>query len=92
MTLVTIGLGALCAAPVLALLGLRCARLWPGMDVRARRALALKSALFATASLAAVTALVALRGSLAAPALVEVLAVLVTALLLSSLLGGQGRG
>ena len=92
MTLATIGLGALCAVPVIILLGLRCTRLWRGMDAQARRALGLRSAAFAAASLAAATALVALRGSLAAPALVEVLAVLLSALLLSALLGKRGRG
>jgi len=91
MTLATIGLGALCAAPVIILLGLRCVRLWRGMDARARKVLGLRSAAFAAASLAASIALVALRGSLAAPALAEVLAVIVTALLLSSLLGRRGR-
>ena len=91
MTLATIGFGALCAAPITLLLGLRWARLRRGMDRRARRLAGLRSAAFAAASLAAATALVALRGSLAAPALVEVLAVLATALLLSSLLGGRDR-
>jgi len=91
MTLATIGLGALCAAPITLLLGLRWARLQRGMDRKARRLLGLRSAAFAAASLVAATALVALRGSLAAPALVEVLAVLVTVLLLSSLLGGRDR-
>ena len=92
MTPAAIGLGALCAAPIIVLLGLRWARLRRGMDTMAGRVLALRSAAFAAASLAAATALVALRGSLAAPALVEVLAVLATALLLSSLLGRRGRG
>lgn len=91
MTPATMGLGALCAAPIILLLGLRCARLWPVMDARARRRLGLRSAAFSTASAAATLALVATRGSLAAPALVEVLAVLATALLLSALLGRRGR-
>ena len=92
MSLATIGLGALCAAPVILLLGFRFVRLRQGMDGRARRALGLRSAAFAAASLPAATALVAMRGSLAAPALAEVLAVLATALLLSSLLGRRDRG
>lgn len=91
MTLATIGLGALCAAPITLLLGLRWARMRRGMDRRARGLLGLRSAAFAAASLAAAVALVALRGSLAAPALAEVLAVLATALLLSSLLGRRDR-
>ena len=91
MSLATIGLGGLCAAPVIILLGLRCARMWQGMDAQGRRALGRRSAAFAAASLAAATVLVALRGRLAAPALVEVLAVLATALLLSSLLGRRDR-
>ena len=92
MSLTAIGLGALCAVPIVALLVLRCVRLWPCMDARAKRALGLRSAAFAAAGLAATIALVVMRGRLAAPALVEVIAVLVTALLLSSLLGKRGRG
>lgn len=92
MTWGTAGLGALCAFPIMAILCFRAARLWPRMDARARKKLGLESAAFAAASLAASVLLVWKRGSLAAPALAEVLAVVVTAfLLVASLLARRDR-
>lgn len=88
----TLATGALCVLPLVAILAARGARLRRGLDARAWKLLVRRSASFAAASLSVALLLVWQRGSLAAPALWEALAALVTALLLAgSLLGRRDR-
>jgi hypothetical protein len=92
MTPAILGLGALCAFPIAAILALRYAGRRNAMDGRARKKLLGQSIAFTVASLAVSISLVWARGRLAAPAMPEAIAVLATALLLvSSLFGKRDR-